>query len=88
MVNFRIIEFSHKLFSGFQRMIDLDEVESIQDIIDFMYIQLMEYLHMGNLELLIQNLKESKTKLHIHDFTFGTILLTSPPVIIYICDHG
>ena len=88
MVNYRPVQFSHTLFWGFQRMIDLDEVESLQGIIDIMYIKLQEFLKLENFEVLLEKLEKTKNALHIHDMTFGQILISQPTNIIYICDHG
>ena len=88
MVNYRPVQFSHTLFWGFQRMVDLDEVESLQDIIDIMYIKLIAFLKQENLEILLKKLGETKQTLHIHNVTFGQILISQPKDIIYICDHG
>ena len=86
MVNTRIFTYSHKLFSGFQRQIDLDNVNSIPEIIDLMFIYLLEVLHRENFEILIKELE--RKRLHIHDFTFEQILLSPPEIIYYICDHN
>jgi hypothetical protein len=88
MVNYRPVQFSHTLFWGFQRMVDLDEVESLQDIIDIMYIKLVEFLKGENFEVLLEKLEKTKNVLHIHNNTFGQILISKPTNIIYICDHG
>jgi len=88
MVNFRTFVFSHELFWGFGRLIDLDEMESIQDIIDCLQNYLITFLKKEKLELLIKKANESKPKLHIHNWTFGSILISDPKETFYVCDHA
>ena len=76
MVNLRTFQFSHDLFWGFKRQIDLDEMESLQDCIDMMYIKLHDFLNREDLEILIKKLEGSRQTLHIHDKTFGNILIS------------
>ena len=87
MVNLRTFQFSHDLFWGFKRQIDLDEMESLQDCIDMMYIKLHDFLNREDFEILIKKLEASRQTLHIHDRTFGDILLADVKETIYICDH-
>ena len=85
MVNTRTFQFSHALFWGFKREVDLDEVESLDDIYKTMCEYLVKYLKKENLQILVEKLDIAK--LHIHDFTFEQILMSSPDVKFYICDH-
>ena len=85
MVNMRKFVLSHKLFWGFSRMIDLDEVEEIDEIIKQIHQALIAYLEKEELEVLVE--KADINKLHIHDETFGTILLSQEDKVFYICDH-
>ena len=78
--------YSHESFSGFQRQIDLDDVNSIPEIIDLMYVYLLEVLHRENFEILQKRLE--RKRLHIHDFTFEQMLLSAPGAMFYICDHN
>lgn len=87
MVNLRTFQFSHDLFWGFKRCIDLDEMETLQDCIDIMYIKLHDFLNREDLEILIKKLEESRQTLHIHDKTFGDILISEIHETIYICNH-
>ena len=88
MVNLRTFQFSHDLFWGFKREIDLDEMESMQDCIDMMYIKLHNFLNFEDFEILIKKLEEGRKNLHIHNRTFGDILISDVKETIYICDHG
>ena len=88
MVNLRTFQFSHDLFWGFKRQIDLDEMESLQDCIDMMYIKLHNFLNAEDFEILIKKLEKGRKNLHIHDKTFGSILISDINETIYICDHS
>ena len=80
----RTFQFSHALFWGFKREVDLDEVESLVDIFKTMCGYLVKYLKKENLEILVEKLDISK--LHIHDLiTFEKILMSSPDVkVLYL----
>ena len=88
MVNLRMVQFSHDFFWGFNRIVDLDEVDLLQDIIDMMYIKLMTFLKKENFKILMEKLEKSKKNLHIHNHTLGNILINDSNDIIYICGHG
>lgn len=87
MVNYRTFQFSHDLFWGFKRQVDLDEANSLQDCIDIMYIKLYEFLKNEHFVTLIEKLEAGREQLHIHDMEFGNILLSDNDTIIYVCDH-
>lgn len=88
MVYLRTFQFSHDLFWGFKRELDLDELDSLQDCIDMMYIKLHDFLNSEDFEILIKTLEKSRDNLHIHNKTFGDILISDINETIYICDHG
>ena len=85
MPNFRTFIYSHNVFQGFTRKIDLDYVESIDEIIKKLHGELITYLEKEKLDVLIQS--TDIKRLHIHDFTFGDILMSEPDKVYYICDH-
>jgi hypothetical protein len=85
MPNFRTFIYSHNVFQGFTRKIDLDYVESIDEIIKKLHGELITYLEKEKLEVLIQS--TDIKRLHIHDFTFGDILMSESDKVYYICDH-
>jgi predicted translin family RNA/ssDNA-binding protein len=85
MPNFRTFIYSHNVFQGFTRKIDLDYVESIDDIIKKLHNELITYLQHEKLKTLIR--KVDIKRLHIHDFTFGDILISEPEKVFYVCDH-
>ena len=85
MTNTRSFHLSHELFSGFNCIVDLDKVDSIQEIVDIVYNELVKTLEKYHFTALIEKLKSSK--FHIHDVEFGDILISEPDTIYYICDH-
>ncbi|MBM08477.1 MAG: hypothetical protein CMF69_02710 [Magnetovibrio sp.] len=85
MPNFRKFILSHELFSGYSSNVDLDVVESKNDIINFVHNEVHNLLVNNNFDILIKNLKESN--FHIHDYEFGDILMSPPEKIFYICCH-
>jgi hypothetical protein len=85
MPNFRTFIYSHNVFQGFTRKIDLDYVESIDDIIKKLHNELITYLQHEKLKTLIRQVDIKR--LHIHDFTFGDILISEPEKVFYVCDH-
>ena len=85
MVNTRKFIISDELFSGFEMDIDLDCSESIIDIINTIKNELLSLLNNKNLCVLSQKLKD--IDFHIHDHSFGDILLSEYDVIFFICSH-
>lgn len=83
MVNSRKFTVSDNLFSGFEVMIDLDLVENLSQIITMVYNELHKSL--GNMSILTETLKSRR--FHIHDLTFGQILISEPSAVFYICSH-
>lgn len=76
---------SSKLFSFYQKDIDVNSVESVDEIILLVVTELDDLLIKNNLEILSEELH--KCKFHIHDYTFEVIRLESSPAKYYICDH-
>ena len=85
MVNYRIFEISDELFGGFLIKIDLDIVESLEDIVEYMINELSTILKANNFEMLVDKLE--KKYFHIHGYTFGNILLSDESDKFYICGH-
>ena len=83
MVNLRTFIISDELFSGFECAVDLDEVDTIEEIIAIVINKLS--ILFKNVKLEILSDKISKTNFHIHDFSFTEILLNDD--IYYICNH-
>lgn len=81
---FRLCEFSSSTFGGFQHRINLETVESVDDIIVQTVAHLKLVLQIYHLRELFE--KTNVTKWHIHSQTFNDIL-TTPNETIWICDH-
>ncbi len=85
MVNNRQFILSDDLFSGFTKTIDLDETNTLSELIDEVYNELYNLFKEQKLDLLLANLKTKK--FHIHDYSFEDILLSQPMTVFYICSH-
>jgi len=85
MVNYRCFSISDELFSGFKKQVDLDEINTLQDIINEVNDDLMALLKNNNLDSLENNL--TKKAFHIHGYTFVDILQSDPNKLFYICSH-
>tara|TARA_Y100000813_G_scaffold198085_2_gene184976 strand:- start:305 stop:595 length:291 start_codon:yes stop_codon:yes gene_type:complete len=71
-------------FSGFETIVDLNYVDSIEEICEQVKKRLCVVLRDNNFETLLKI--ANNKKFHIHDHQFGEILL-NPPKIIWICSH-
>lgn len=76
---------SSALFSYYEKDIDVNEVESIDEIILLVVTELQDLLKRNNLDILSEEL--NKCKFHIHDYTFEVIRQESSSAKFYICDH-
>ena len=85
MPNHRMVEISDDFFQGFQKKIDLDQIDSAQEIVDAIVDDLRHILKETNLHVLLKRLEEGN--FHIHDKEFGTILMSEPGEIIWVCNH-
>ena len=85
MVNNRKFTISGGLFSGFNTDIDLDTVESKEDLIFNVINNLQKYIK--NMPFLVKKIKEESNNYHIHDIDFGSILISNPDTIFYVCNH-
>lgn len=75
---------SDEHFSGFQTNIDLNYVDSKEEICQQVKKRLCVVLEDNNFETLLRI--ANNKKFHIHDFEFGEILI-NPPEILWICSH-
>jgi len=89
MSNKRQFQFSCDLFWGYKINIDLDDCESIDDIIRIAIDNLSNFLNRNNLKVLQEKLQE--LHYHIHDYSFVDILMSQPTYSdesqFYICSH-
>jgi len=76
---------SSETFSGFNVLIDLTQIETLDDIILIVKKKLNEVLKEYNFEALIEILK--KTEFHIHTHTIEQIFTSEINDIFFICDH-
>ena len=88
MVNLRKFCISDELFSGFETMVDLDEVQSIDGIIKDVLNNAFVVLRQNKFRNLINLLRNKVSSFHIHDYSFGEILISNPNYIFYICCHS
>ena len=83
MVNNRKFIISGSLFSQYETNINLDLVDSINDIIILVIKNIKEDIK--SFPILLKELE--KVNYHIHDYHIGDILLSDSNTIFYICDH-
>ena len=84
-MNNRTFQISGGSFGGFETQVNLDLVEKNEDIIQYVINQLRQRL--GNMFTLNEKLDEESSQYHIHGIEFGTILISEPNVIFYVCNH-
>jgi hypothetical protein len=87
MVNLRKFSISDELFSGFEIMIDLDNLETIDNIIKEVLKNAIDVLEEKKFYNLVRLLKDKANKFHVHDYTFAEILMSQTNDIFYICSH-
>lgn len=86
MVNNRTISISgSKFFNRYQTVVNLDLVNSNDDIIKVVLNRIKE--DMKNYPSLLDALKKQEEKFRIHDTKFGDILMSDPDKIVYVCGH-
>lgn len=73
-------------FGGFSIDIDVNTLESIDDIIRFIISALKEKLIELKLDQLVCILERISVNYHIHDYNFGDILLINKPY--FVCNHN
>lgn len=85
MVNLRKTCISGGTFWGYETYVDIDEIETLDDIINKSISNLKNDLH--NLKLVeLVNILDPRV-FHIHSVDIGNILISEPDLIIYICNH-
>ena len=73
------------VYSGFDLIVNLDEINSNCDIINCVKENLKTFFK--NMPVLLNKIDEESIEYHIHDVKFGTILVSSPDEIYYVCTH-
>ena len=96
IMNVRTFTISAPLFWGYKCKINLDKVESNEQICNLVINNLKKDLQEKNLIVLIEILEEKQSDLlkekykfnfHIHELSFEDILLSSPNDDLYVCSH-
>lgn len=85
MVNYRIFKISHQTFSYFTSHVDLDEVDSMEEIIEKVVLNLRQVLQKHDLESLLKILDESN--FHAHGYNFVDVLQSPSDKVFYVCSH-
>jgi hypothetical protein len=80
----RTCEISSETFGGFQCKINIEKVESLDEITALVISQLRVVLETLRFQRLVENV--DKIKWHIHSHTLNDIH-TKENEIIWICDH-
>lgn len=75
---------STKFFSGFTREYNLDEVTSLEDVIELLKQDLLKVLEENGMIDLVHEAK--KMSLHYHDYTLLDVLSDNLSRVWYICD--
>ena len=83
MSNFKKFCISGGQFSGYETLVNLDYVNSNDEIIKAVIANL--YKTIQNMRSLERELDKEKAKYHIHNKKFGEILLNDE--VFYICSH-
>jgi len=77
---------SCQYFSGFTKNIDIEDYNSIEEIVTSIVSSLETILFENNLESLL--IKFKSLKFHVHDYNFFDVLTnTDSNRVFYICSH-
>ncbi len=85
MVNNRKFSISGSIFSRYETIINLDLIDSINDILTVVINRIREDIK--NYPGLLKELEKEEKKFHIHNKKFGDILMSEPDTIFYVCSH-
>ena len=85
MVNNREFQISGSIFGEYKTVINLDLVDSVDDIINVVINRIREDIK--NYPQILRELNKEQEKFHIHDYEFGSILISEPEKIFYVCSH-
>jgi len=85
MTNVRWFYLSCDTFGGFKCRVDLDEMDCLDDIVQYVVKDLIRILTSGNFECLLN--KVNNMHFHIHDVDFGEIIMSEPHHDFYVCTH-
>jgi hypothetical protein len=85
MVNIRKTYISGGIFTGYETSVDLDYIDSLQDIVNVVISNLKKALKFIKLQELSNSI--DLRVYHIHSTSLEEILISEPDFIIYICNH-
>ena len=91
MVNIRTCQVSSQYFWGFQHKVDLDQIDSLEEITNIVIDQMKKILTANNFVVLVEIIegKNGHPGMHFHmHSTFEEILMSPPDEIIYVCCHN
>jgi len=83
--NIRKFIASSELFSGYEVFIDLNYCNTLDDICNIFYEDLLNFCNAHNLIVLVEKVKECR--FHIHGFTFEEIIVSEKDNVFHVCDH-
>lgn len=83
----RKFQISCPVFWGFNRFIDIERFNNVQDIITHFLDNCEEFWKENNLIDLYEFFKTIKNNYHIHDITFENLLESNSDHVFYICRH-
>ena len=76
---------SSELFSGFKVEMNIQSIDTVDNIIKIFTDELKTVLKKYNFEILLESVNVGK--FHVHSHTLEQILISNKDEIIYICDH-
>jgi hypothetical protein len=82
-----IFRISSDIWGGWRTKINIDNCNSLDDIIDKVMNNLYTTLKNNYFEKLEDQLKERASQMHIHNYTFGQIKSGAPNMEYFVCDH-
>ncbi len=85
MVNLRKTCISGGVFWGYETLVDIDEIDTLEDITNKTITNLKSDLNRLKLIELVNNV--DPRVFHIHSVKLGDILTSEPQFVIYICNH-
>ena len=85
MVNNREFQVSGSIFGEYRTIINLDLVDSVDNILEIVINRIKEDIK--NYPQILKELNKEQEKFHIHDYEFGSILISDPETIFYVCSH-
>tara|TARA_B110000495_G_C22977054_1_gene574004 strand:- start:103 stop:378 length:276 start_codon:yes stop_codon:yes gene_type:complete len=81
-------QISAKYLWGYRSNINVNNYNTIQEIITDVLKKYKEFLQKNNLLDLLDLLKTTEKKYHIHDYSIQNIKsILEPTEIVYICNH-